>query len=65
MAWRTTAAFRVFLLASGLVVGTAYAGEPVAPEEGSEKRAEKGDLTEINKQLTNPVSELWSTVTVQ
>jgi hypothetical protein len=26
----------------------------------SEEKAEKGDLTEINKQLTNPVSELWS-----
>jgi hypothetical protein len=31
-----------------------------APVETSEQRAEKGDLTEINKQLTNPVSELWS-----
>jgi len=26
----------------------------------SQERAEKGDLTEINKQLTNSVSELWS-----
>ncbi len=28
--------------------------------ESSESKAEKGDVTEINKQLTNPVSELWS-----
>jgi len=28
--------------------------------ETSQEKAEKGDATEINKQLTNPVSELWS-----
>src|SRR5215472_17553845 len=28
--------------------------------ETSEAKAEKGDATELNKQLTNPVSELWS-----
>ncbi len=37
-----------------------YAADSATPDEGSQEKAEKGDLTEINKQLTNPVSELWS-----
>ena len=34
--------------------------EDASHAETSEENAEKGDTTKINKQLTNPVSELWS-----
>jgi hypothetical protein len=47
-------------LALALVAAATYAADPSTVTEGSEEKAERGDLTEINKQLTNPVSELWS-----
>ena len=43
-----------------LVAPLAYADDPSTVTEGSEEKAEKGDATEIAKQLLNPVSELWS-----
>src|SRR5215469_191787 len=41
-------------------VSTIVRAEDSPQVETSQERAEKGDLKEINKQLTNPVSELWS-----
>jgi len=37
-----------------------HADDPSPVTEGSQEKAEKGDATELNKQLTNPVSSLWS-----
>jgi len=47
-------------LALTLVAHLAYADDSSTVTEGSEEKAEKGDATEINKQLTNPVSNLWA-----
>jgi hypothetical protein len=47
-------------LALALVAHLAYADDPSPGTEGSQEKAEKGDATEIAKQLLNPVSELWS-----
>jgi hypothetical protein len=53
-------ALAMLWLGLALVAAPTYAADPSTVPEGSEEKAEKGDLTEINKQLTNPVSELWS-----
>jgi len=50
------------LLAWALIswVSTVAWAEDAPVVGSSEEKAERGDLTEINKQLTNPVSQLWS-----
>jgi hypothetical protein len=56
---RTTAhGFLVFVVI--LYVSPIARAEDPSHAESSAERAEKGDATELNKQLTNPVSELWS-----
>lgn len=48
------------VLASGLIVAPLWAADPSATTAPSEGEKQGEDLTEVNKQLTNPVSSLWS-----
>ena len=52
--------FGVLCLIAGLVVAPLWAADAPATSAPKENESEKQSMTEINKKLTNPVSDLWS-----
>ena len=60
MMMKTKLTLLVFCLMAALIIAPAWAADTPAVTEPSGGEAEGQSLTEVNKKLTNPVSEIWS-----